>query len=90
MAGRPGHDDRKPNVGVREAGAGSSRGAVRKIPPKAREGLIRAWLAILAERHPGVTWVTVTDGASAQAVDASDAARELHHSGSHDDDVPSG
>ena len=27
------------------------------IPPEAREGLMRAWIAILEERHPGVTWI---------------------------------
>ena len=30
------------------------------IPSEAREGLMRAWLEILRERHPDVTWVTVT------------------------------
>jgi hypothetical protein len=30
---------------------------VRHIPREAREGLMRAWLEILRERHPDVTWV---------------------------------
>ena len=30
---------------------------MRPIPAEAREGLQRAWLAILSERHPSVTWV---------------------------------
>ncbi len=28
-----------------------------KLPKEAREGLMRAWLEILRERHPGVQWV---------------------------------
>lgn len=31
-----------------------------QIPRQARDGLMRAWLEILRERHPDVTWVTVT------------------------------
>jgi hypothetical protein len=27
------------------------------LPPEARAGLMRAWLAILSERHPHLTWV---------------------------------
>lgn len=27
------------------------------IPREAREGLLRVWLTVLSERHPGVTWV---------------------------------
>ena len=30
-----------------------------RIPRDAREGLMRAWLAILSERHPGVVWVPI-------------------------------
>jgi hypothetical protein len=29
------------------------------IPREAREGLMRAWLEILRQRHPNVTWVPV-------------------------------
>ena len=29
----------------------------QRIPPDARESLMRAWLAILRERHTEVTWV---------------------------------
>jgi hypothetical protein len=32
------------------------------LPREARDGLMRAWLEILRERHPGVTWVPITDG----------------------------
>ena len=32
-----------------------------QLPTEAKAGLTRAWLAILAERHPGTTWVVVTD-----------------------------
>jgi hypothetical protein len=27
------------------------------LPKEAREGVMRAWLEILRERHPGVLWV---------------------------------
>jgi hypothetical protein len=30
-----------------------------RIPAQAREGLIRAWLDILREEHPDVTWVAI-------------------------------
>jgi hypothetical protein len=30
---------------------------VSSLPREAREGLVRAWLAILSARHPNVTWV---------------------------------
>lgn len=30
---------------------------MRPLPPEAREGVMRAWLAILHERHPNVTWL---------------------------------
>jgi hypothetical protein len=29
------------------------------LPKEAREGLVRAWLEILRERHPEVEWVPV-------------------------------
>ena len=32
-----------------------------RIPREARDGLMRAWLEILRERHPEVTWVTATE-----------------------------
>jgi hypothetical protein len=30
---------------------------VSRIPREAREGLMRAWLEILRERHPGTSWI---------------------------------
>jgi hypothetical protein len=30
---------------------------VSRIPREARDGLMRAWLEILCERHPGISWV---------------------------------
>jgi hypothetical protein len=33
---------------------------VSQIPREAREGLMRAWLEILRERHPGVLWVALS------------------------------
>jgi hypothetical protein len=32
---------------------------VSHLPREAREGLMRAWLEILRERHPAVSWVPV-------------------------------
>jgi hypothetical protein len=32
---------------------------VTKLPREARDGLMRAWLEILRERHPGVGWVAM-------------------------------
>ena len=28
-----------------------------RIPKEARDGLMRAWIAILEERHPGTKWI---------------------------------
>ncbi len=39
----------------KQAGAQHAQG----IPGQARDGLMRAWLDILHERHPGVTWIPV-------------------------------
>lgn len=33
---------------------------MNKLPGEARDGLMRAWLQILHERHPNVTWVPAT------------------------------
>jgi hypothetical protein len=53
----------------RGAGSGSAEqkqftqltaGALR-LPREARHGLMRAWLEILNERHPEVTWVARSD-----------------------------
>jgi hypothetical protein len=32
---------------------------VSRLPREAREGLMRAWLEILRDRHPSATWVSV-------------------------------
>jgi hypothetical protein len=37
---------------------------VSRLPREAREGLMRAWLEILRERHPGVSWVPIEQAAS--------------------------
>lgn len=39
------------------------------LPPEAREGLIRAWLKVLSDRHPEVTWVPVSDQPVANGID---------------------
>jgi hypothetical protein len=33
-----------------------------RLPREARDGLMRAWLEILRERHPDVTWLPLDDG----------------------------
>jgi hypothetical protein len=33
---------------------------VSQLPLEAREGLMRAWLKVLHDRHPQVTWVPVS------------------------------
>ncbi len=35
--------------------------ATRRLATEARDGLMRAWLALLQERHPGVGWVAALD-----------------------------
>jgi hypothetical protein len=30
-----------------------------RLPREARDGIMRAWLEILRERHPGVSWMQV-------------------------------
>jgi hypothetical protein len=34
---------------------------VSRIPREARDGLMRAWLEILREQHPDVTWLPLED-----------------------------
>ncbi len=31
------------------------------IPREARDGLMRAWIAVLQQRHPEVTWIPVNN-----------------------------
>ena len=40
--------------------ARGDRGPLGHLPREAREGVMRVWLEILRERHPGTTWVPVT------------------------------
>jgi hypothetical protein len=39
-----------------------------QIPREARDGLMRAWLAILKDRHPDVTWIAQEAKAVAEPV----------------------
>jgi hypothetical protein len=39
---------------------------------EARDGLVRAWLAILAERHPHAKWVPAHNTGNPQTVEAED------------------
>jgi hypothetical protein len=46
-------------MGSARGGSVGRRGrcGVSRIPCEARDGLMRAWLEILRERHPGSSWV---------------------------------
>jgi hypothetical protein len=53
------------------------------LPREAREGIMRVWLEILRERHPGVTWVpaeresrSLSETAAADHVTAADGVTE--------------
>jgi hypothetical protein len=37
---------------------------VNRLPREARDGIMRAWLEILRERHPGTAWIAVGEGAA--------------------------
>jgi hypothetical protein len=52
-------DRQPPALSVDADGAECSpeQGSVTTIPREARAGLLRAWLEILKERHPEVTWI---------------------------------
>jgi hypothetical protein len=43
------------------------------LPREAREGLMRAWLKVLSDRHPDVTWVPAAHGHAADEVPATAA-----------------
>lgn len=32
---------------------------MNQLPREARDGIMRAWISILQEKHPGTTWVPV-------------------------------
>jgi hypothetical protein len=34
-------------------------GSMSRLPAEAREAVMRVWLEILREKHPGVSWVPV-------------------------------
>jgi hypothetical protein len=40
------------------------RSSVLVLPKEAREGLMLAWLKVLTDRHPAVTWVPVSQPCS--------------------------
>lgn len=37
----------------------------RRLPREARDGLMRVWLELLREQHPGVTWIPVDSNTEA-------------------------
>jgi hypothetical protein len=50
-----------------------------QIPPQARDGLMRAWIAILTKRHPEHIWIPacdVIDRASTPRKRGGDASRD--------------
>jgi hypothetical protein len=40
------------------------------IPHEAREGLLRAWIGILRDRHPDLTWIPVAAAREPQTATA--------------------
>jgi hypothetical protein len=51
---------------------------VAHLPREAREGLMRAWLEILRERHPGTSWIVEENASEDDApTDAQSETREL-------------
>ena len=48
------------------------------IPKEAREALMRAWVALLQERHPGVTWVPVEHPQDREGAERSSGHRGIH------------
>lgn len=50
-------------MGAPRAASGDTDGAagpVTQLPREARDGVMRVWLEILRERHPGTSWAPVT------------------------------
>ncbi len=47
------------------------------LPREARDGLMLAWLALLRERHPGVSWIAVS--ADARHLKTSTIERRSQH-----------
>jgi len=45
---------------------------MKRLPPEARDGLMRAWLAILSQRHPCVTWIPATEATRLTEIAATD------------------
>jgi hypothetical protein len=49
-----------------------------RLPREARDGLMRAWLEILKERHPEVSWITRDDiSVEELAIDSSEQAESM-------------
>lgn len=66
---------------MREGGSDQAgSGGVSRLPREAVEGVMRAWLEILRERHPEVTWIIGEEIAAAchSAVRPSGKARRYN------------
>jgi hypothetical protein len=50
---------------------------VSTLPKEARNGLLRAWLKVLRDRHPEVTWVPVSHQQVTDKVESTVSVREL-------------
>jgi hypothetical protein len=52
---------------------------VSHLPREARDGVMRVWLEILRERHPGTDWITVGESPPEdnQPIDAPKETAEL-------------
>lgn len=53
-----------------------------QLPREARDGLMRAWLEILHEQHPGTTWVPIAQDSNHQATEPKVAADDDQLAGS--------
>jgi hypothetical protein len=48
---------------------------VNTLPREARDGIMRAWLAILREKHPEFTWIAVEQESSeSESLSSSDSS----------------
>lgn len=49
-----------------------------ELPREAREGLMRAWIKVLSDRHPNVTWIPAHDPDGKSTPVAQGQSAELH------------
>jgi hypothetical protein len=52
---------------------------VSRLPREARNGLMRAWLEILSDRHPGTTWMPAEQGKQHLAMHRNPSENDKRH-----------